>query len=90
MNKLPPFQLAAYQRAEIERRKCREWLIQIMRASPIKTRSKDDLRAEAMRDLRVSKSSFDMAWIMAIEEMGYRDWYEPLRKGRKPNRNRLN
>jgi hypothetical protein len=54
-----------------------------MRASPVKTRSKDDLRAEAMRDLKVSKSSFDEAWIGAIEELGYHDWYEPLRKGRR-------
>ena len=61
-----------------------------MRASPTKTRSKDDLRAEAMRDLKVSKNSFDSAWIGAIEELGYNDWYQPLRKGRRQNRNRLN
>jgi hypothetical protein len=90
MHKLSPRQLADNQRAEAERKRCREWLLQIMRASPVKTRSKDDLRAEAMRDLNVSKASFDVAWIWAIEDMGYRDWYEPLRKGRRPNRRRLN
>ena len=89
-NKLPPHRLVAYERAEAERQKCQEWLIRIMRASPTKTRSKDDLRAEAMRDLKVSKNSFDSAWIGAIEELGYHDWYEPLRKGRRPNRSRLN
>ena len=89
-NKLPPYMLALFEKAQAERQRCREWLIRIMRASPIKTRSKDDLRAEAMRDLKVSKSCFDDAWIGAIEELGYHDWYEPLRKGRRSNRKRLN
>lgn len=89
-NKLPPYRLALFQQAREEQRRCQEWLIRIMHASPIKTRSKDDLRAEAMRDLKVSKSSFDSAWIGAIEELGYHDWYGPLRKGRKPSRRRLN
>ena len=87
-NNLPPHRVALYQKAEDERRKCLEWLIRIMRASPIKTRSKDDLRAEAMRDLKISKSTFDQAWIGAIEELGLHNWYEPLRRGRKPNRRR--
>jgi len=65
-NKLPPHRLIAYERAEAERQKCKEWLIRIMRASPTKTQSKDDLRAEAMRDLKVSKNSFDSAWTGAI------------------------
>jgi len=89
-NKLPPHRLIAYEKAETERRKCQEWLIRIMRTSQIKTRSKDDLRAEAMRELKVSKNSFDYAWVVAIEELGYHDWYEPLRKGRKVRRRRLN
>lgn len=90
MTKFSPRQLADIQRAQAERQRCEEWLIRIMRASPVKTRSKDDLRAEAMRDLKVSKTSFDVAWIGAIEELGLRDWYEPLRKGRRPSRKRLN
>jgi hypothetical protein len=84
MSKLPPYKLALFQKAEAERQRCQDWLIRIMRASPTKTRSKDDLRAEAMRDLKVSKSSFDSAWIGAIEDLGFRAWYEPLRKGRRP------
>jgi hypothetical protein len=28
----------------------------------------------------VSKLSFDMGWIMAIEDTGRHDWYEPLRR----------
>lgn len=90
MPKLPPYMLTLFEKAQTERKICREWLIRIMRASPVKTRSKDDLRAEAMHDLKVSKSSFDEAWIGAIEELGYHDWYEPLRKGRRPSRKRLN
>ncbi len=90
MPKQPPHMLALFEKAQAERKTCREWLIRIMRASPIRTRSKDDLRAEAMRDLKVSKGSFDDAWIGAIEELGYHDWYEPLRKGRRPSRKRLN
>jgi hypothetical protein len=41
--------------------------------------TKDELRAAAMRELNVSKLSFDMGWIMAIEDTGRQDWYEPLR-----------
>lgn len=90
MPKMPPYMLALFGKAQAERKLCKEWLIRIMRASPVKTRSKQDLCAEAMRDLKVSKSSFDYAWVVAIEELGYHDWYEPLRKGRRPNRKRLN
>ena len=33
-----------------------------------------------MRDLKVSKNSFDFGWIEAIEQSGRHDWYEPLRR----------
>jgi hypothetical protein len=33
-----------------------------------------------MRELDVSKLSFDMGWIMAIEDAGRQDWYGPLRR----------
>jgi hypothetical protein len=42
--------------------------------------TKDELRVAAMRQLNVSKSSFDFAWIDAIEKTGRHDWYEPLRR----------
>jgi hypothetical protein len=42
--------------------------------------TKTELRAAAMRELNVSKNSFDFAWIDAIEEAGRPDWYEPLRQ----------
>jgi hypothetical protein len=66
MPKLLPYVLALFEKAVAEQKRCREWLIRIMWAPAVKTRSKDDLRAEAMRDLKISKSSFDQAWIGAI------------------------
>jgi hypothetical protein len=42
--------------------------------------TKAELRAAAMRELNVSKNSFDFAWMDAIEETGRLDWYEPLRR----------
>jgi hypothetical protein len=44
--------------------------------------TKDELRVAAMHQLNVSKSSFDFAWIDAIEKTGRPDWYEPLRQRR--------
>ncbi len=41
--------------------------------------TKDELRSAAMRELNVSKLSFDIGWIMAIEDTGRQDWYELLR-----------
>jgi len=41
--------------------------------------TKDELRSAAMRELNVSKLSFDIGWIMAIEDTGRQDWYAPLR-----------
>ena len=40
---------------------------------------KAELRVAAMRELGVSKNSFDFAWIDAIETTGRHDWYDPLR-----------
>jgi hypothetical protein len=39
-----------------------------------------ELRDAATRELKVSKNSFDCAWIEAIEQTGRHDWYEPLRR----------
>jgi hypothetical protein len=41
--------------------------------------TKTELRVAAIRELHVSNSSFDFAWIDAIETTGRQDWYEPLR-----------
>jgi len=42
--------------------------------------TKYELRGAAMRELNVSKNSFDFGWIDAIETTGRHDWYEPLRR----------
>jgi hypothetical protein len=71
------------QLADAQRKLCRDWLLYIMASSSVRTRTKDDLRAEAMKRLKVSKSAFDVAWTWAIEKTGNRHWYEPLPKSRK-------
>jgi len=53
-----------------------------MPTSRTKIRTKADLRAEAMARFKCSKNSFDIAWVVAIEELQRRDWSEPLRKHR--------
>jgi hypothetical protein len=75
------------EKAAAERRRCRDWLIPFMQNGQPKFLTKDELRVAAMRQLNVSKSSFDFAWIDAIETTGRRDWYEPLRRrlGTKAN-----
>ena len=83
-HKLPPRAQALHDAAERQRTLCCEWLLYIMKASSERTRTKDDLRAEAIRRFKVSKSAFDFAWIDAIEKSGNHHWYEPLpRSGRR-------
>jgi hypothetical protein len=68
------------QKAQEEQRRCRDWLLRFMERNQPKFLTKAELRGAAMRELNVSKNSFDFAWIDAIEEAGRRDWYEPLRR----------
>jgi hypothetical protein len=68
------------EKADAERRRCRDWLLPFMQNNQPKFLTKDELRSVAMRELDVSKLSFDMGWIMAIEDAGRHDWYEPLRR----------
>jgi hypothetical protein len=51
-----------------------------MRDNHPKFLTKAELREAAMRELQISKNSFDFAWIKAIEDTGRHDWYEPLRR----------
>lgn len=71
-----------WEKAEDERRRCKKWLLRVIRDGQPRTLTKTDLRDVAMRELKISKSSFDAAWISAIEITGRYDWFEPLR--RKP------
>jgi hypothetical protein len=69
-----------YDKAEEERQRCRHWLLPFLRDNQPKFLSKAELRDAATRELKVSKNSFDCAWIEAIEQTGRHDWYEPLRR----------
>jgi hypothetical protein len=71
-----------WDKAEAERQRCRQWLMAYMRPGQPKHATKAALRELAMRELSISKNSFDSAWIAAIEDAGRQDWYDPLR--RKP------
>ncbi len=67
-------------KADEERRRCRDWLLNFMRDNQPKFLTKAELRDAAIRELKVSKNSFDFGWILAIEQSGRHDWYEPLRR----------
>jgi hypothetical protein len=69
--------------AAARREQCRDWLVHVMESSSLKTRTKAMLAIEATQRFKVSKDGFEAAWILAIEEMGNRHWYEPLPKSRK-------
>jgi len=68
------------EKADDERRRCRDWLLPFMRDNQPKFLTKNELRAAAMRELNISKKSFDFAWIDAIERAGRHDWHNPLRR----------
>ena len=66
------------EKAAAERRRCRDWLLPFMQDNQPKFLTKDELRVAAMRQLDVSKSSFDFACIDAIETTGRHDWANQL------------
>jgi hypothetical protein len=68
-----------YEKAAQERQRCSDWLLPFIRDKQPKFLTKAELRDAALRELNVSKNSFDFAWIEAIEQTGRHDWYEPLR-----------
>jgi hypothetical protein len=72
-----------YDAADTQRKRCLDWLLYIMASSSVKTRTKADLRSEAIERFKVSKNAFDFAWIDAIEKTGNHHWYEPLARYRK-------
>jgi hypothetical protein len=67
-------------KAAEDMRRCADWLAQFMRNSEPKFLTKSELCRAAMEELKVSKNSFNFAWISAIEETGRQDWYQPLRR----------
>ena len=62
-----------WEKAEDERLRCQQWLLNFMRDGQPKPSTKVELREVAMRDLKISKASFDAAWIGAIEDAGRHD-----------------
>ena len=68
------------EKADEERRRCRDWLLPFMQNNQPKLLTKAELRDAAMAEPKVSENSFDFAWIDAIERAGRDDWYEPLRR----------
>ena len=54
-------------KAEEERQRFRDWLLPFLRNNQPKFLTKTELRDAAIRELNVSKNSFDFAWIEAIE-----------------------
>jgi hypothetical protein len=71
-----------WDKAEAERQRCRQWLLNQIRPGQPKGVTKAQLRSAAMSELKISKKSFDSAWIAAIEETRRHDWYQPLRRHR--------
>ena len=69
-----------WDKADAERQRCRKWLLDYMRPGQPRRVTKAALRDAAMRVLKVSKNSFDSAWIAAIEDTGRHDWYKPMRR----------
>jgi hypothetical protein len=78
---------ALQEKAAHERQRCSVWPLRFMQNDQPRFSTKDELRAAAMRELGVSRNSFDFAWINAIEMTGRHDWYEPLR-GRSRTRSK--
>ena len=68
------------EKASAERQRCRDWLLPFIHNNQPKFLTKDEPRAAAIQQLNISKTSFDFAWIDAIEKTGRHDWYEPLRR----------
>ena len=69
-----------FERADEERRRCRDWLSKFHAGQTAKVFDESRAREAAMRDLKVSKKSFDSGWIEAIGQSGRHDWYKPLRR----------
>jgi hypothetical protein len=54
------------EKADEERRRCRDWLFKFMHANQPKFLTKAELHQAAMRELKISKNSFDIGWICAV------------------------
>ena len=73
-----------FNEARAQQEKCRDWLKQFMRPGQPKPMTKEELFQLAKEQLNISRSSFDMAWVWAIEQMDRQDWYRPLPRRKTP------
>ena len=72
----------AFEEAQAKRQECAAWLMKFMLPGQLKPMTKDELFTLARQSIGISRSGFDQAWIMAIEETGRHDWYQGLRRKR--------
>ena len=75
-----------YEKAEADRIKARLWLARYIQPGLPKAFTKEELWRAASTELKISRSSFDFAWIWVIEENGCSNWYEPLPRGKATRR----
>jgi hypothetical protein len=72
---MAPYKKALYDKAAEERRRCITWLRPFVIDGQRRSFTKDELLQAAMAELKVSKNSFEHAWVVVIEETGRHDWY---------------
>jgi hypothetical protein len=77
-NGMTPKQQALLDKAERERAKVRDWLLELMGQSPDMPATKAKLCAIAQAKFSVSKNAFDAGRNTAIIETGNEHWWEPL------------
>ena len=75
-----------YEKAEADRIKARLWLARYIQPGLPKAFTKEELWRAASTELKISRSSFDFAWIWVIEETRCSNWYEPLPRGKATRR----
>lgn len=73
----------AFMEAEKRRLACAEWIAKFIQPGQQRTITKEDLYGLAKAELGISRSGFDQAWIMAIENADRQDWYNPARRTRE-------
>ena len=80
MNEDPnDYRYRLYLEAKERRQKCKAWLRQFMRPGQSRQLTKNELFQRAKSELNVTRTNFDAAWFLLIEESGRHDWHEPIR-----------
>jgi hypothetical protein len=66
-----------------QERRCREWLIGLMKDNPSPVKRKGSYQSEAIARYKISKRAFGRAWGQAVTETGNANW---IKAGPKPKR----